>query len=115
MFCRMAQYTIGKSQSADGAVSEQVVSAVAAACDIDPLELPPLYDVIDPDALDRLFEHGALAEGNSIGRVTFTMAGCEVVVHSDGAVDATAPGDRSPTSSAKDRVGKQNPAESTLD
>jgi hypothetical protein len=35
--------------------SEQVVDAVAACADTDPLDLPPLYESIDTDALDALF------------------------------------------------------------
>ncbi|ARS91718.1 hypothetical protein B1756_06785 [Natrarchaeobaculum aegyptiacum] len=33
-----------------------VVNAVAARRNVDPLELPPLYDWIDPEALDALFD-----------------------------------------------------------
>lgn len=63
----------------DESVSETVVSAVAEATDVDPLALDPrLYEVIDPDALDRLFN-----EAQSEGRVGFTMAGCQVSVHAD--------------------------------
>lgn len=36
-------------------VSEQVVSVVSAVDDTDPMDLPPLAESIDPDALDRLF------------------------------------------------------------
>lgn len=35
-------------------LSEQVVDAVAAYADSDPLELPPLYESIETDALDVL-------------------------------------------------------------
>lgn len=60
-------------------VSQTVVSAVAEATDVDPLALDPrLYEVIDPDALDRLFH-----EEESAGQVGFTMAGCQVSVHAD--------------------------------
>jgi len=46
-----------------------------------PLELEPLYSVVDPDALFR-------QSGESSAAVTlhFTMEGCEVVVHNDGEV-----------------------------
>jgi len=54
-------------------VSESVVRAVAAAKDVDPMDLDErLYDCVDPDALDRLFP--------CEGTVTFTMAGCRVEV-----------------------------------
>lgn len=35
--------------------SSQVLEAIAAETDRDVLELPPLYDEIDPEPLDRLF------------------------------------------------------------
>lgn len=35
--------------------SERIVEAVADAEGVDPLELPPLYDAVDPDAVDSLF------------------------------------------------------------
>lgn len=47
------------ADDADGlSPSERVVETVAEATATDPLELEPLYDVIDPDALDRLFRPG---------------------------------------------------------
>jgi len=61
-------------------VSERVVQAVATTSNADPLELPPLYDAVDPDALD------ALVTGIADGKVTFTYAGYEVTLTSDGAV-----------------------------
>jgi len=37
-------------------VSEDIIAAVATASDSDPLDLPQLGTVIDPDALDGLFD-----------------------------------------------------------
>lgn len=63
----------------DESVSQKVVRAVAEATDVDPLALDPrLYEVIDPDALDQLFD-----EKRSEGQVDFTMAGCQVSVRAD--------------------------------
>ena len=64
--------------------------AVADAKDIHERALTTgLYDVVNPEALERLFED----KGNGIprrgGRVIFTMEGCEVVVHSEGRVVVT--------------------------
>jgi hypothetical protein len=61
-------------------VSEQVVEQVARATGTDPLELPPLYDSIDPDALD------SLARGPGDVEVSFEYAGQEVCVESGGAI-----------------------------
>lgn len=59
----------------EGSICETVVNAVADAKGVDPLELdPPLYDAIDPDALERF----ATAHGTS---VAFTLAGYQVTVH----------------------------------
>lgn len=69
--------------------STGVVVAVAEALDLDPADLDVrLGDVVDPDALDRLFcgRRGSATERPS---VTFSMAGCEVVVRPDGTVTAT--------------------------
>lgn len=60
--------------------SVRVVNEVAAATDADPLSMAPLYETIDPDALDQL----VAAEID--GYVHFTYAGHEVTVHGDGAV-----------------------------
>lgn len=61
-------------------ISERVVQQVAATTGRDPLELPVLHDVLDPDALDTL------VEGMSDGRVSFTYAGQEVTIASDGEI-----------------------------
>ena len=72
----------------DGSISEAVILAVSEATETDPIELEPLYDYVDPDALDRLFRtRGGLASRQ--GTVVFTMDGCEVTVHADGTVVAT--------------------------
>lgn len=62
--------------------------AVAEAKNVDPLELEPLNDVIDPDALDKIFQPG---ESLMSGELRFTMADCQVVVRGDGEVAVTPP------------------------
>ena len=59
-------------------VSEVVVTAVADAKGVDPLDLDPLYDSVDPDALDSLFR-GSTGAGSAT-EIRFEMAACEVVV-----------------------------------
>lgn len=66
----------------DGTVTEAIVAAVAEAKGIDRMELTsPLYEVIDTDALERLFEPTFRGGDRTGGRVTFDIAGHEVVVH----------------------------------
>lgn len=58
----------------DATASEAVVATVANRDGSDPVDLPPLYDAVDPDALDAIFRDGRP------GRVTFEYAGYEVTV-----------------------------------
>jgi|GEM_PF-272853 len=39
----------------DQTPTEAVIEALAEASGIDPLELPPVYEFVEPDALDSLF------------------------------------------------------------
>ncbi len=64
-------------------VSETVVAAVAEYKRVDVFDLdPPLYEAIDPDALDALFREGE-------GDVRFDHWGCTVTVDHDGVVTVT--------------------------
>lgn len=40
----------------DTSISTTIVEAVAEEAGVDPTALPPLYERVDPDALDTLFE-----------------------------------------------------------
>lgn len=60
--------------------SDVVVKAVAEAASVDPMELPPLSDVVDPDALDALFQE----QGPS--HVSFGYSGYDVELDSAGTV-----------------------------
>ncbi|WP_415382835.1 HalOD1 output domain-containing protein [Halosimplex sp. TS25] len=67
-----------------GSLSETVVRSVATHKDTEEMALPSLYGVLDPDALDSLFDTpGSIPNG----QVTFDYAGCTVVCESDGTVD----------------------------
>jgi len=67
-------------------VSNKVVQKVAEAKNVDPLEVtPPLYEVIDSDALDQIFRNAP--PGSRTGaRVSFSYNECEVTVYNDGSV-----------------------------
>lgn len=54
--------------------SMAVVEAIADLTDRDPVACPPLYDYVDPDALDRLVSHGGEV------RIDFEYDGYEVEV-----------------------------------
>jgi len=70
--------------------SEAVVAAVAEATGRGHTDLRPLFESVDPDALDRLFAPTAGDPGRaSNGRVRFRYEGCDVSVHADGRAVAT--------------------------
>ena len=65
-------------------IVEQVVANVAQVSDTDALELPPLYDAVDPEALETLV--ATLGHGE----VSFDYAGYSVTVDSSGSVSLDA-------------------------
>ncbi|ELY60639.1 HalOD1 output domain-containing protein [Natronolimnohabitans innermongolicus] len=71
--------------------SRSIIEAVAEAEGVPAHELrPPTYEslhtVIDPDALDALFEPHADGTVRPAGRVTFPYCGYTVTVDADGSV-----------------------------
>ncbi|WP_435102078.1 HalOD1 output domain-containing protein [Halarchaeum sp. P4] len=68
----------------DGAIGRAVVRAVAEREGVPVEELSqPLYEVVDPEALDALFRANT-------GRASFEYAGYRVTVTHDGRVDIDA-------------------------
>lgn len=64
-----------------------VVSTVAEVAGVDPAEMDrPLYDRVDPDALDKLFSRKHDGTTRTTGRVEFSLFGYDVAVHSDGRI-----------------------------
>lgn len=63
--------------------SEMVIDAIADQADVDPLEFDvPLGDVVDPDALDALFD-SQFGEPRRRGSVEFVYQAYRVTVVSD--------------------------------
>jgi len=68
-------------------VVPRIIETVAEADDVDPTSMtPPLADVIDPDALNELVEHGT-DDSDRTFEVRFSYRGYEVVVTDDGDVE----------------------------
>lgn len=82
----------------DGEPIVAVVEALATVEGVEPLEMEPLYDVIDGGAVDRLFEdHTAPTEAAKT--LMFTVDGWNVFVRSDGSIrvcDPNVPDDSAP-------------------
>lgn len=68
--------------------SRVVPRLVASLLEVDPLELPPLYDAMDPDALDALFANDDGLSSTRAGTVSFPYADCTVFVDGTGRVAA---------------------------
>ncbi len=69
-----------------GSLSFSVIVTVADAKGVDPTELPPLHDTVDPDALDALFTTRQDSEGQPSDAVIFTYADRRVMVTRDGQI-----------------------------
>ena len=65
----------------DEAPSMAVVSAVSEATNQSALEVEPLWEAVDPDALDRAFDTGRTEEAQL--SVRFEYCGCRVTVDSN--------------------------------
>lgn len=70
-------------------VSTRVVDALADVAEADPTDIPPLYDTVDPDALDRFFTPLADTDGTAAATVEFHHAGFHVTVTHDHDVTVT--------------------------
>ena len=89
-----AQYDL----ESDRSPAEVIIDALAEAAEVDPLELPPLYEFVDGDALDSLFEEHDGAKAAS-ALLSFRVENWNVFVRADGHVrvcDGTRPTDPEP-------------------
>lgn len=78
---------VSRTAAPDEDLSTTIVLAVAEATDTDPLDLSPaLFDVVDPDALDSLFD--SAAEDTDVA-LRFREWGCAVTVFDGGRVRVT--------------------------
>lgn len=66
--------------------STAVIESVAAAADRAPTELEPLYNYVDPDALDALVRAGSTQATEGVTTLVFRFDGYDVTVYSDGEV-----------------------------
>lgn len=90
---RVASREADRPTGAGSAPSRAVVEAVAEAADRDPTALEPLYDAIDPDALDALVSSRRGSSRSDL-RISFTYASFEVTVGPAGAVEVRSVGER---------------------
>lgn len=72
-------------------LSQRIVERVSDAEGVDPLELDPLYTVVDPDALDSLFRTRLASSDGLGGELRFEYHDYEVRVTADGRVTLADP------------------------
>lgn len=65
----------------------RVVRRVAEREGVDPLDLPPLYDAADPDALDALFRGRGSDDAGDV--VRFDYHGYSIAVDGSGEIEVT--------------------------
>lgn len=108
------EHTISPSEP--DPVCTAIVAAVADAKGVDPLDLDQrLNDVVDPDALERLFRDAHPGEGRTSGHVAFTLADCEVTVSAVGTVTVVPPVDQEVTVDSDHAVAAGVEDEAALD
>ena len=66
--------------------AEGVLAAVGELTGTDPAVMDPLYDAIDPEALNALYARGPDREQAVPQQVSFQFNGCAVVVYGDGRI-----------------------------
>lgn len=86
------QLTGDRSVATGKPLSVRIVDVVAEREGVDPTEIEPpayepLYEVVDPEALETLFAPREDGTPRGSGRVTFEYCGYQIVVSGDGSVD----------------------------
>ncbi|SIR86934.1 hypothetical protein SAMN05421858_4196 [Haladaptatus litoreus] len=72
---------------ASDSLTERIVAAVAETDDQSVDDLEPLYEVIDPDALNTLFGPHVDGSSRTVGEISFQYAGYWVTVSSEYVID----------------------------
>lgn len=85
--------TVETEVSEESDIYQSVIETIAIVEDVAPTDLsPPLYEIVDPDALETLF-----TDGQTLGKVVFNYGMYEVSVFSDGYVSLKNRGTRLPS------------------
>ncbi|WP_049928981.1 HalOD1 output domain-containing protein [Halopiger goleimassiliensis] len=79
------EYVTTFDPDAGESASESVITAVAALSGTRPVDLPPLYEAVDPDALDSLIAHARRTDAGT-HELWFSYDGFDVSVRSDGRI-----------------------------
>lgn len=89
--CECTPVVDARYDEGDRSPTEVISEALAEATGRDPVEGPPLYDFVDPDALDAFFEHRDRGTSDNM-ILKFTVEEWNIFVSDDGRIrvcDAT--------------------------
>ncbi|RQH01839.1 HalOD1 output domain-containing protein [Natrarchaeobius oligotrophus] len=75
--------------TAGESLSRAIVTTVATLSGREPEEMERLYDRIDPDSLEAIFEPTSDTAGRNGGTVSFRLEGYSVTVHGSGTIVVT--------------------------
>lgn len=78
------QLQVERSEADTESIPRIIIQRIAAITEQESTELPPLYETIDPDALDVLLN--SIDENDASFSIEFTYAGQHVSINTDGAV-----------------------------
>ncbi|WP_246998821.1 HalOD1 output domain-containing protein [Halosolutus gelatinilyticus] len=73
----------------DESLSATIVSTIAGLSETDPADVDRLYDRIDPDSLETIFEPTNGTSRRNGGQLSFQLDAYSITVHATGAVVVT--------------------------
>ena len=91
-------YCLHYDRLEDESVSAAVVRGVAAVTNTSPTELEPLFETVDPDALDQLYRTTTGGSGPGDCWVSFSYNDCAVTVDATGEITIEPDGEAEPVS-----------------
>ncbi|WP_247728401.1 HalOD1 output domain-containing protein [Halovivax limisalsi] len=78
--------TVTHDWEGDCSLAVTIVTGIARLADVDPEDVPQIYDQVDPDSLDSLFEPTRRTGDRSDGHLWIPVDDYGVTVHGDGTV-----------------------------
>lgn len=70
-------------QTAQQSISHRIIESIAEQEGMDPIDLPPLYDSVDPESLNELIR------STGQGVIAFNYENYRVIINSDNRVQVT--------------------------
>lgn len=88
----------------DESIPTAVIMGVAAITNTPPTDLDPMFETLDPDALDQLFHPSARGSSRDAGWVSFHLNGCAVRIYATEEIEITPDEDDTPTATVPEPI-----------